>query len=256
MRAIAKNIDRKKWVAAIAGMTLPGMGQVYNGELFKGFCFFAIFLMVQLIGYNTAVRLPGGGLAVGILVTSLLSLALYGIALYEAARTAARHGKGYCLKTFNRWYFYIAAWMFCSIFIMGSMTGFIKRDVIEVYKIVGSSMQPQVVPGDLVIVDKTAYAKMPPAVGDIIIHVFPDDRSKVFIRRIEALPGDRVTLEDGSQITVPHGSIYVMGDNREKSMDSRDFGSVPLSDVLGKARQVLVSRGGGGVRWDRIGRTL
>ncbi len=91
---------------------------------------------------------------------------------------------------------------------------------------------------------------------DIIIHVFPDDRSKVFIRRIEALPGDRVTLEDGSRITVPHGSIYVMGDNRENSMDSRAFGSVPLSDVLGKARQVLVSRGGKGLRWDRIGRTL
>ena len=47
-----------------------------------------------------------------------------------------------------------------------------------------------------------------------------------------------------------------MGDNRSNSMDSRDFGSVPMQDVIGKARQVWFSSDRDGVRWQRLGKVL
>lgn len=69
------------------------------------------------------------------------------------------------------------------------------------------------------------------------------------------MPGDTVTLADGAKREVPHGSVYVIGDNRGKSVDSRKFGFVPLIDVIAKVRQVYYSSGADGVRWDRIGAT-
>jgi signal peptidase I len=117
-------------------------------------------------------------------------------------------------------------------------------------------MEPGVLRGDHVLADKTAYNRVSPKKGDIVIFVYPDDRSKRFVKRLEALPGETVVSPDGSKQQVPHGFIYVLGDNRENSVDSRKFGFVPLSDVLAKARQVYYSKGENGIRWSRIGTTL
>ena len=51
------------------------------------------------------------------------------------------------------------------------------------------------------------------------------------------------------------GTVFVLGDNQQHSQDSRQFGSVPLHDVVGRVRQVWFSWGEGGVRWSRLGST-
>lgn len=95
--------------------------------------------------------------------------------------------------------------------------------------------------GDRILVGKTAYRRLPPRVGDVVIFVSPDDRSKMFIKRIAGLPGSRVARPDGTEEAGPHGMVYVLGDNREASVDSRSFGYLPLRDVAGKARQAYCS---------------
>jgi signal peptidase I len=114
-------------------------------------------------------------------------------------------------------------------------------------------MEPGVHQGDRVLADKTAYHRMSPKKGDVVIFANPDNRSMMFVKRIEALPGNVVTRPDGTQEIVPHGFAYVLGDNRERSVDSRQFGFIPLRDIVAKVRQVYFSSGSQGIQWSRIG---
>ena len=74
--------------------------------------------------------------------------------------------------------------------------------------------------------------------------------------------GDYVVLwkrdrpPNSQRITVPNGSVLVLGDNRDESVDSRSFGPVSLTDLIGRPRQVWFSRGTGGLRLGRFGLRL
>ena len=256
MNNAGKNMERKAWIAAISGFTMPGMGQIYNGELFKGLSFLVFFNATAVIGARLSLYLTGRHLIIGLTTTLVLALTIYAFSIVEAFRRAPRQESEYTLRSYNRWYFYIAVWIFGSVFITGLASNYIRKNVVQVYKIASESMEQEVLKGDRVIVDKTAYKRIPPGVGDIIVFVFPDNRNRVYIKRIAGLPGDRIKIEDGREYTIPHGTIYVLGDNRQKSVDSREFGPISLKDVLGKVRLVYYSYGKDGMRWNRIGLTF
>jgi signal peptidase I len=94
------------------------------------------------------------------------------------------------------------------------------------------------------------------------------------LSRSESIEGDFVVVTEQSEqhswrvqwkktgasrdfdVTVPPGQIFMLGDNRDLSTDSRQFGTVPLSDLVGNARQIWFSLGDGKVRWDRVGKVL
>ena len=118
------------------------------------------------------------------------------------------------------------------------------------------SMLPTLSPGNFVVVNKISYRLGDPARGDIVVFRLPGDTSQRFIKRLVGLPGERVEIRagnvyiDGRQIEepylqvstrrggtwdVPEGAIFVMGDNRNNSSDSRVWGVVPLDNIVGKA---------------------
>lgn len=119
------------------------------------------------------------------------------------------------------------------------------------------SMQPTLQPGNFVLVNKLAYRwGGEPKVGEIIIFHNPMNLSEDYVKRIIGVPGDEVLITDGKVYVnsvelsepyisappaysgdwiVPPDSLFVLGDNRNESYDSHDWGFVPMKDVVGKA---------------------
>jgi signal peptidase I len=135
--------------------------------------------------------------------------------------------------------------------------------VSERIRVESISMQPTLYPGDYVIVNKLAYRLYTsPHRGDVIVFKYPPNPESIpYIKRIIGLPGDQVHIADGKiyingelmlepylkvttnrggDWTVPAGQIFVMGDNRNNSSDSRAWGFVPLENIIGRAELVYL----------------
>jgi len=124
-------------------------------------------------------------------------------------------------------------------------------------QVAGPSMLPHVAPGELVLINTLAYRFGPVARGDVVALRHDEPTAQIFLKRVVALPGERVQLMAGSlyvdgrriaepyvsfpdtrslaPVTVPPHALYVLGDNRGRSEDSRAWGPIPESDVVGKA---------------------
>jgi len=156
---------------------------------------------------------------------------------------------------------------------------FIRTFIVQAFKIPSGSMEPTLLVGDHILVNKFVYGiKIPfinktlirisePKHDDVIVFIYPVDRSKDFIKRVIGLPGDEIRIADKTiyvnglhyndehgfysdagrgypgtgeknqfgPVTVPKDHLFVMGDNRNHSYDSRFWGFVPMEDVKGKA---------------------
>ena len=118
------------------------------------------------------------------------------------------------------------------------------------------SMQPTLYAGEFLLVNKLAYKLGTPNYGDIIVFPYPRDPKERYIKRVIGLPGDRVRIVEGrvtvngqsleepyiaahpaynGEWTVPDGSLFVLGDNRNQSSDSHVWGFVSIDKVVGKA---------------------
>lgn len=118
------------------------------------------------------------------------------------------------------------------------------------------SMQPTLNEGELLVVYKLAYRFGEPHRGDIIVFHHNRQPPEDYIKRVIGLPGDQVRVENGQVYVngialnepyiaeapaytgvweVPRDSLFVLGDNRNRSSDSRIWGFVPMSDVVGRA---------------------
>jgi signal peptidase I len=123
------------------------------------------------------------------------------------------------------------------------------------------SMQPTLYERDFVIVYKLAYKLGSPHRGDVIVFRVPNhpEDSEPYIKRVIGLPGDTVKIVDSKVYVnevlqrepyikapprytgswnIPEGNLFVLGDNRNNSSDSHQWGMVPLENVIGKAEIV------------------
>ncbi len=136
---------------------------------------------------------------------------------------------------------------------------FIVIFVIQPVKVEGTSMQPRLVDQERIFVNRFIYHFTDIHRGDVVVFWYPRDRSKSFIKRVVAIPGDTIEIRYGSvyvngvkvqepylkpdyrdhesfrREVVPYDKYFVLGDHRNSSNDSRNWGFVPRELIYGKA---------------------
>ncbi|WP_376791378.1 signal peptidase I [Thermoflexus sp.] len=128
------------------------------------------------------------------------------------------------------------------------------------FRIEGSSMEPNLHDGEYVLINKVSYWFSSPRRGDVVVFRFPHDPSRDFIKRIIGLPGETVAIRDGKvfingrpleepyirgpmvytygPVTLGPDEYFVLGDNRNASNDSHNWGMLPRSAIIGKAELI------------------
>ena len=151
------------------------------------------------------------------------------------------------------------------------------------FRITNAAMVPTLLPEDHVIVHKAAYHADGPQRGDIVVYRYPDEQGPLFLHRVIGVPGDRIEIRDQvvflndavlaesyvqhtdpsmagnvrdnlGPVTVPPDAYFVLGDNREESLDSRFLGPISKEQILGQAMSIYwsVDPGTRTPRWDRL----
>jgi signal peptidase I len=115
---------------------------------------------------------------------------------------------------------------------------FAARAAVRIYAIPSASMAPTLQAGDHIIV--TPYRGTPQR-GDVIVFHAPLSADELMVKRIAGTPGDAVDAGAGRIVVVPAGCYFVVGDNRQDSFDSRNWGPLRRDLIVGRARMVLWS---------------
>ncbi len=142
----------------------------------------------------------------------------------------------------------------------------VRYFLVQPFYVKGASMEPNFHDHEYLIVDEISYRLGEPHRGDVVVFKYPRDPRQFYIKRIIGLPGETVTIKDGSvfitssdgkefkydessyldpkvktqgytysQVTLKNGQYFVMGDNRSSSYDSRHFGVVDKKYLVGRA---------------------
>lgn len=149
-----------------------------------------------------------------------------------------------------------------TVVFIGSLFIVVYLFIMQPNQVKGVSMEPTFHSGDYILTSKITYKFRSPQRGDVVVFQSPKNPDIEYIKRILGLPGDKIEVKNGnlfvndilvqenyisaqtnlwdggylkeaSAIIVPEGDIFVMGDNRPRSSDSREFGPVPVDTVIG-----------------------
>lgn len=161
--------------------------------------------------------------------------------------------------------YYILFDLIQTLVIAGAIFVVIYAFLFRPYQVTGHSMDPTFENGEYVLTNLISLRMGDLKRGDIVVFVAPPDKEKDYIKRIIGLPGDRISvaggsvyvnsakldqgpflpsnvrtnggsyLSEGSEVIVPADQYFVMGDNREFSSDSREWGFVSKNAVIGKS---------------------
>ena len=151
-----------------------------------------------------------------------------------------------------------------SIVVIMAIMVMVYLFIISPQEISGESMFPTFQDGEYILTNKIEYKLQDPQRGEVVVFKSPGNKDIDFIKRIIGIPGDRVNvingkyylngqllpetylpdglytfagsfLKENTEIIVPPGRYFVSGDNRPHSLDSREFGTIPREDIIGRA---------------------
>ena len=149
-----------------------------------------------------------------------------------------------------------------TVVFVGSLFIVVYLFILQPNQIKGASMEPTFYNGNYIFTSKITYRIRQPHRGDVVVFHSPKNRDIEFIKRVIGLPGDTILIENneiyvndvlipekyiaakttlvpgsfaqnGTPIQVPEGQYFVMGDNRPRSSDSREFGTIPMNSIVG-----------------------
>lgn len=136
--------------------------------------------------------------------------------------------------------------------LLGILAMLVLREMtFDINRVPSASMLPTLQIGDRVVVNRLAYGlRVPfstsfcinwsrPRRFDVVVF-YPPGYNRLFVKRIVGLPGETVEVQ-GGEVSVPQGCYFVLGDFHEGSKDSRDFGCVPVSRIVGRVEGVAFS---------------
>lgn len=166
----------------------------------------------------------------------------------------------------------------------------IKTSLCQAFKMPTESMKPTILVGDYFLTDKTYLKIQKIERGDILIFEYPKDPSKIYIKRVIGIPGDTIEIKNKrlyvnnvryeesyvihidrhtfnskinnrdnfGPVLVPENNYFMMGDNRDRSNDSRFWGFVNIKNIKGRAGLVYWSwdKTDFRIRWSRIGKLI
>lgn len=254
-------IKREPLTAFVLSFLTPGLGQLYNGQLIKAILLYCLGLLILVLFSLSGLFFSFYGMVSGLAMTLG-----YMIFIPIDASITARRLHIIRVKQYNRWYFYILI-ILINAFLVNSLLAPFIIPPIKAYKVPAASMTSTLLIGDRVIVNKNYYTNNRPKRGDVVIFPDPSDPSKDFIKRVIGLPGEKIEIlakkvyingqpleehyiigvpgrglrtdmapsKKFGPVTVPSGKLFVLGDNRDNSLDSRHFGFVDIAALKGKA---------------------
>ena len=270
--------------AVVLSLAMPGAGHFLLGAFRRGV---AWAVGLAILGLLLLFAAPLSLLILNVLISVV------------GGRVGAAIDAARIVRPRPSWKIVIVAW---AALLGGSFVGdrvigeplkaYYRTHYAQAFTIPSAAMQPTLLVGDYIMVDKSAYRVRTPQRGDIVVFPYPQDERRDFIKRIVATAGElvqirgRLVLVNGKPLTepytkfadssvhvgevfcgyaygceptlVPPDSYFVMGENRDNSQDSRYWGFVKRDKIKGKALLIYWSWDGDRhwLRIDRIGGSL
>jgi len=268
------------WVAAVLTVLTPGLGHIYIGQARRGITLFVLVMIADTLLMFAMMGVLARFWMFAVSLALLLGLWLF---IMADAILRANRMREHPRQSYNRWPIYVGAFVFAWLITAIPCiyaTNAKASGQLGYFRATAMSMAPTLQAGEYFLADATYYRSRHPSRGEVSVYVHPKQPDLHYIKRIIAVEGDRVAIKGGraivngmaveepyanagpadgpfanmAEIRVPAGHVYVLGDNRANSVDSRDtvaHGPVPLANLIGRVTDIAFS---GDLR--RVGRWI
>jgi signal peptidase I len=266
-------------LAFIAGFLGLGLGYVYVGKIRFGVATIVVlYFTVCFFAWTRLIVISATTL--WLLTAFMILITLFAL-IHPIVLAAMNHQVP--TRRYNRPWVYVL-WSLGTI-ALGPIMYFSRFSFLgyETFSIPSSSMSPTVETGDFVLTDSWRYRAHPVAAGEIVIVERPESPGIKYIKRVVAVGGDQIEIRDGNlyrngqQVAEPYvhtpspywasprnvplstlgpNLIYVLGDFRDNSQDSRQWGPFRTSSLRGRVQYIWLSVDHKKYRWERVGTSL
>jgi len=261
---------RSRVLAALLSLLAPGVGHLYIGQRRRALIIVLVNVILFFAFFAGAFLLPPSFRAIAIY--GMAGIAALVIFYFGAVIDAVRQARRDDAAPRVRWYALVGAVLavWAGNYAIERFSPVVRQHLSwRTFVIPSGSMQPTLRIGEWLVGDTRYYASHAPARGDLAIYRLPSDNTTLYIKRVVALPGDRIAFRDNravvngvvqtepfadlsspngffattAEVTVPADHIFVAGDSRANSSDSRvkDHGFVPVNNLVARATEIFLT---------------